>query len=80
MRRVLDVKFRERDEIVFVAEEARSGIDSWAMGPIAGLIVLLMGAFVFRRALVPRRVDKYSDGRKAKDVDESAMLRFGEAG
>jgi len=82
-RKVSDIKFGDRDEILFVAQEARSGIDSWAMGPIAaiaGLIILLMGAFVFRRALGPRRVDKYTDGLKTKDVDKEEMRRFGEAG
>jgi len=71
-------------DIIYVAEDG-SGLDSWAMGPvagIAGLIVMLMGAFVFRRALGPRRVDKYSEARtKTKDIDGGdEMRRFGEAG
>jgi len=82
-RDLSDVKFESRDAVVFVTEESRSGIDSWAVGPIAaiaGFIILLMGAFVFRRALGPRRVDKYSDALKTKDVDKEEMRRFGEAG
>jgi hypothetical protein len=81
-RSVGDVKFKEVGSVTYLAEESR-GLESWAMGPIAGiagLIVLLAGAFVFRRALGPRRVDKYSDGKKTKDLDESEMRRFGEAG
>jgi hypothetical protein len=66
------------------AEESSGGMEAWATGPvaaIAGMIVLLMGAFVFRRALGPRRADKYSDARKTKDViDKEEMRRFGEAG
>jgi len=61
------------------AEEARLLAD-WAVGPvagIAGLIVLLAGFFVFRRALGTRRA-AFSD--KTKDVDGEEMRRFGEAG
>ena len=60
-----------------------SGLDSWAMGPVAGLtglIVLLMGVFVFRRALGPRRVDKYEAALKTNKVDKDETRRFGEAG
>jgi hypothetical protein len=69
--------------IIMAAEESGSGMDAWATGPvaaIAGLIVLLMGGFVFRRALGPRRADKYTDTRKTKGLDAQEMRRFGEAG
>ena len=61
---------------------ASDGLDSWAMGPVAGLsglIILLMGAFVFRRALGPRSVDKFSDFNKTKDISKDETRRFGEA-
>ena len=62
--------------------DASDGLDSWAMGPVAGLsglIILLMGAFVFRRALGPRSVDKFSDFNKTKDISKDETRRFGEA-
>lgn len=70
-------------EVVYIAEGGGSGLEPWAMGPvagIAGLIVLLIGALVFRRALGPRRVDVYSDKRKTKLIDGDEMRCFGEAG
>merc|ERR1711966_372979 len=57
-------------------------LKSWAIGPVAlvaGLIVLFIGLFVFRRAIGPRRV-KSSTSDKIKDVDSGEMRRFGEAG
>ena len=62
--------------------DASDGLDSWAMGPVAGLsglIILLTGAFVFRRALGPRSVDKFSDFNKTKDISKDETRRFGEA-
>jgi len=58
-------------------------LKSWAIGPVAfvaGLIVLLIGIFVFRRAVGPRRVDKFSTSNKTKVVASGEMRRFGEAG
>lgn len=68
------------NSIIYMNEEAR--LESWAMGPIAalaGLIVLLMGAFVFRRAMGPRRLDVYKDANKTKRVDTDGRRKFGEA-
>mmetsp|Transcript_4969 Transcript_4969/g.10434 ORF Transcript_4969/g.10434 Transcript_4969/m.10434 type:complete len:883 (+) Transcript_4969:271-2919(+) len=68
------------DSIIYMNEEAR--LESWAMGPIAalaGMIVLLMGAFVFRRAMGPRRLDFYKDANKTKRVDTDGRRKFGEA-
>ncbi|KAL7532453.1 hypothetical protein ACHAWF_004141 [Thalassiosira exigua] len=59
------------------------GLAPWAAGPVAGLsglVVLLAGAFVFRRALGPRRADAYSDLRETKQVVEGEGARFGEGG
>ena len=70
--------------VLYIAEEDAGGLESWAMGPvaaIAGLIVLLVGALVFRRALGPRRApDKYADSRKTLQLDDDEMRRFGEMG
>ena len=68
---------------IMAVEDSSGGMDAWATGPvaaIAGLIALLMGGFVFRRALGPRRADKYTDTRKTKGLDAQEMRRFGEAG
>ena len=68
---------------VIVASEDRA-LEDWAMGPvaaIAGLIALLVGAFVFRRAIGPRyAADKYKDSNKTKEVDMFETHRFGEGG
>ncbi|KAL7536950.1 hypothetical protein ACHAXR_007506 [Thalassiosira sp. AJA248-18] len=80
-RNPADLKFKELEKVIYVTEESASRLDSWALGPvagIAGLIVLLMGAFVFRRALGPRHADMYSD-RKTKEL-EKELRCFGEAG
>ena len=51
-----DIKFNDV-KVVYIAKEVLSRLlETWAMGPIAGitgLIVLLMGALVFCRALGP---------------------------
>ena len=56
-KKMLDVKFDDGGKVVYIAEEVSSGLlEMWAMGPIAGiagLIVLLTGAIVFRGALGP---------------------------
>ena len=68
-------------DVTYLASDG--GLDSWAVGPVAGLaglIVLLMGAFVFRRALGPRHVDVSSDALKTKDVGKDEKRRFGEDG
>mmetsp|Transcript_33036 Transcript_33036/g.69326 ORF Transcript_33036/g.69326 Transcript_33036/m.69326 type:complete len:604 (-) Transcript_33036:674-2485(-) len=83
--KVSEVEFKQKvGNVVYIAEEDAGGLQSWAMGPvagIAGLILLLLGVLVFRRALGPRRVDKYSDAvRRTGNVDSEEMRRFGEAG
>ncbi|KAL7466002.1 hypothetical protein ACHAXS_007637 [Conticribra weissflogii] len=68
------------DSIVYVNDDAR--LESWAMGPVAalaGMIALLAGAFVFRRAMGPRRLDKYEAANRTKKVDVDGRRRFGEA-
>ena len=56
-RKMSDVTFDDGAKVVYIAEEVSSGLlETWAMGPIAGiagLIVLLTGAIVFRGALGP---------------------------
>mmetsp|Transcript_1786 Transcript_1786/g.3618 ORF Transcript_1786/g.3618 Transcript_1786/m.3618 type:complete len:774 (-) Transcript_1786:263-2584(-) len=87
-RKVTEVASFGSNNVVFVREEDKGGLEPWAMGPvagIAGLIVLLVGALVFRRALGPRRIvgaaDDYKDHRnRTKDVDDAETRRFGEAG
>lgn len=74
--------FGDRGDVTYLAEESRGALDAWAVGPVAavaGLIVLLMGAFVFRRALGPRLADGYR-ASGTKDVDGDEARRFGEAG
>ena len=60
------------------------GMAPWAMGPVAaitGLIIILMGAFVFRRAIGPRRVDGYIGSKsRTKDIGKDEKRRFGEGG
>ena len=85
-----DIETRDLSEVqkwangvTFLSSDDSSGLDSWAMGPVAGLtglIVLLMGVLVFRRALGPRRVDKYEATLKTNKVDKDETRRFGEAG
>eukprot|EP00956_Cyclotella_meneghiniana_P038770 scaffold159697_cov56-Cyclotella_meneghiniana.AAC.8 len=58
-------------------------LSPWATGPtaaVAGMIVLLMGLFVFRRAFGPRKVDKYRQLQKTGMVDVGDERRFGEMG
>ncbi len=70
--------------MVYVRKESRGQLATWALGPVAGivgLIVLLIGTLVFRRALGPRRAsDKYFEVNKTKAVDKNETRRFGEAG
>jgi hypothetical protein len=78
-RKVSEVQF-SMDTAIYMNEESR--LESWAMGPVAGLsgmIAMLMGVFVFRRALGPRRVDKFRDA-KTKEIDVEESRRFGEMG
>jgi hypothetical protein len=66
--------------IIYMEGGALAG---WATGPVAavsGLIALLMGLFVFRRALGPRKVDKYRQLQKTGLVDIGDERRFGEMG
>jgi len=82
-KKVEDVVFFKPKEITYYEEEYDPVFESWAVGPvaaIAGLIVLLAGFLLFRRALRPRRVDKYVDTRTTKDVDGDEQRRFGEDG
>lgn len=72
-------------EIAFAPIIYRKGdtLAAWAMGPVAavsGLIAFLMGLFVFRRALGPRKVDKYRQLQKTGLVDIGDERRFGEMG
>ena len=69
-RKVSEVKAELYGD-VYVANENR-GLASWAIGPVAGfagMIALLMGVFVFRRALGPRYADKYQEASKTEKVD-----------
>ena len=69
------------EQVTFVTHEAVGLMADWAKGPVAGvagLIVLLMGMFVFRRALGPRRA-AFSD-QMIKDIDDGERRRFGEMG
>ncbi|KAL7518738.1 hypothetical protein ACHAWX_003547 [Stephanocyclus meneghinianus] len=62
-------------------EEAR--LESWAMGPLAavtGLIAILMGVFLSRRAFGPRKVDHYRKSMKTRNIDSYEQRRFGEMG
>ena len=70
-RKVSEVKAELYGD-VYVASENR-GLASWAIGPVAGfagMIALLMGVFVFRRALGPRYADKYQESNKTAAVDK----------
>jgi len=83
--KVSNVEFNQKlGNVVYIAESDDGRMQPWAMGPvagIAGLIVLLLGVLVFRRALGPRRVDKYSDAlRRTGNIDSDEMRLFGEAG
>jgi hypothetical protein len=65
--------------VIYMEEEI---LESWALGPVAavsGMIALLMGVFVFRRALGPRKSDKYRKLMKTGMVD-CGERRFGEMG
>eukprot|EP00804_Cyclotella_cryptica_P026172 CCRYP_009765-RD/>CCRYP_009765-RD protein AED:0.17 eAED:0.17 QI:465/1/1/1/0.71/0.62/8/239/692 len=76
--KVSEVAFHQ---VIYEEEEAR--LDSWALGPLAavsGLIALLMGIFIFRRALGPRKVDHYRKAMKTRNVDGYERRRFGEMG
>ena len=71
-RKVSEVK-AELYGVEYVANENRGGLAPWAIGPVAGftgLIALLMGVFVFRRALGPRYADKYQESNKTAAVDK----------
>jgi len=70
-RKVSEVKAELYGD-VYVASENRGGLASWAIGPVAGfagMIALLMGVFVFRRALGPRYADKYQEANKTEKVE-----------
>ena len=63
-------------DVTYLASDG--GLDSWAVGPvaaIAGLIILLIGAFLFRRALGPRLV--YSNVL-TQDLSKDEKRHFGE--
>jgi len=82
-KKVEDVVFFKPKEITYYEEEYDPLFELWAVGPvaaIAGLIVLLVGFLLFRRALRLRRVDKYVDNRTTNDVDGDEKRRFGEEG
>jgi len=76
-RKVSEVKAELYGD-VYVASENR-GLASWAIGPVAGfagMIALLMGVFVFRRALGPRYADKYQEANKTEKVDGDTTAKF----
>lgn len=76
-RKVSEVKAELYGD-VYVANENR-GLASWAIGPVAGfagMIALLIGVFVFRRALGPRYADKYQEANKTEMVDGDANAKF----
>mmetsp|Transcript_16993 Transcript_16993/g.24003 ORF Transcript_16993/g.24003 Transcript_16993/m.24003 type:complete len:740 (+) Transcript_16993:138-2357(+) len=76
-RKVSEVKAELYGD-VYVASENR-GLASWAIGPVAGfagMIALLMGVFVFRRALGPRYADKYQEANKTEKVDIDSTAKF----
>jgi hypothetical protein len=76
-RKVSEVKAELYGD-VYVANENR-GLASWAIGPVAGfagMIALLIGVFVFRRALGPRYADKYQEANKTEKVDGDATAKF----
>lgn len=77
-RKVSEVKAELYGD-VYVASENRGGLASWAIGPVAGfagMIALLMGVFVFRRALGPRYADKYQEANKTEKVDIDPTAKF----
>ena len=74
-----DVSAVKVSDIVFppVTYYEQDALAPWALGPLAavgGLIALLIGAFVFRRALGPRKVVKYDQLEKA-DGESKEMLQ-----
>lgn len=76
-RKVSEVKAELYGD-VYVASENR-GLASWAIGPVAGfagMIALLMGVFVFRRALGPRYADKYQEANKTEKVDIDSTAKY----
>jgi len=81
-----EVKARDASSVteLGIVVTSNDGIlESWAVGPVAfvaGLIVLLIGLFVFRRAIGPRRVDKFSSSNKTEVVASGKMHCFGEVG
>mmetsp|Transcript_9352 Transcript_9352/g.13912 ORF Transcript_9352/g.13912 Transcript_9352/m.13912 type:complete len:722 (+) Transcript_9352:128-2293(+) len=73
-RKVSEVKAELYGDL-YVASENRGGLASWAIGPVAGfagMIALLMGVFVFRRALGPRYADKYQEANKTEKVEDDS--------
>ena len=69
--------FRPAESVLRLSEGAR--LRSWAAGPVAGLagtIALLMGTFVFRRAVGPRRAAK----RRSADEIRGLVDAGGERG
>ena len=77
-RKVSEVKDELYGKRVYEASENR-GLASWAIGPVAGfagMIALLMGVFVFRRAIGPRYADKYQEANKTEKVDIDSTAKF----
>ena len=79
-RDVAEVKAELYGDGLVVASEYRGRLAQWAIGPVAGfagMIALLMGVFVFRRALGPRYADKYEEANKTEKVDaDSAAIEI----
>lgn len=73
-------KWNGGDDIISTTEAV--ALDSWAIGSVAvvtGLILLLTGLLVFRRALGRRSAGKYSKSSNAKNVGKDEMLPLGTA-
>ena len=74
-----DVSTIKVSEIAFapVTYYEQEALAAWALGPLSavgGLIALLMGAFVFRRALGPRKVVRY-DHLEEADHESQEILK-----
>lgn len=76
---IAEVRFQEVGPVDDVDEGGP--LPQWALGPVAanaGLIALLVGAFIFRRAIGPRYVDEFKELNETKEIDKDELKRFGE--
>lgn len=75
--------FEQLYNVVSYAQKEGGMLESWAIGPVAGLagmIMLLLGLLLFRRAIGPRRVDPLSSANKTNEIAGDELRHFGEAG